>query len=191
MGPLTVEKKHHLLRLLAIRQLANLTTVHLETQNPRQGSHLFLPVYSFIVRWLLTTLHNRPLGHHDHSTLLIDIASVEPAENHVLIVLAPANARRLQLVGSFATDIYKPKDWLFLNSTFSRFESLTLSGCDNDPKVYAKRFCEYLFIFETLSIEFQFGENGKIHRFHTGLLPVYSSYVETYNGDRDAFTEAG
>ena len=42
-----------------------------------------------------------------------------------------------------------------------------------------------------LSAEPQFGENWKIHRFHTGLLPVYSSYVDIYNQNHDAFTEDG
>ena len=46
-------------------------------------------------------------------------------------------------------------------------------------------------MFEALSTEFHFGENWKIHRFHTGLLPVYSSYVETYNRYHEAFTEDG
>ena len=87
--------------------------------------------------------------------------------------------------------IYGSKDWEFLYLTFSRFESLTLSCCDNDPRVYVNRFSECLFMLNGLSAEPQFGENWKIHRFHTGLLPVYNRYVETYNQNHDAFTEDG
>ena len=83
---------------------------------------------------------------------------------------------------------YKPRGWVSLNSTFNRFESLTLSGCDNDPRVYVNRFYEWLLVFDALSTKFQFDENWKIHRFHKGLLPVYSSYVETYNQNHNAFT---
>lgn len=108
-GPLTLEKtKHRLIRLLAIRQLANLIAVHIEGPDLLQDSRCFPPLYYFIGRWLLTTLHNRPIWHYYDSALLIDIAFVKPAENHVLIVLAPANTRylrRLQLASSFAAEI--------------------------------------------------------------------------------------
>ena len=87
--------------------------------------------------------------------------------------------------------IYKSKDWGFLYLIFRRFESLSLSGCDNDPRVYVNRFFECLTILEGLSSEPQFGENWKTHRFHEGLLPVYSTYVQLYNQTHDAFTEDG
>ena len=87
--------------------------------------------------------------------------------------------------------IYKSKDWGFLYNIFRRFESLTFSGCDNDPDIYVNRFFECLSILDGLSAEPQFDENWMIHRFHEGLLPVYSTYVQTYNWTHDAFTEDG
>ena len=42
-----------------------------------------------------------------------------------------------------------------------------------------------------LSTESQFGENWKTHRFHEGLQPFYSTYVQTYNWTNDAFTKNG
>ena len=49
---------------------------------------------------------------------------------------------------------YKPKGTETLNSTFRRFESFTLSGCDNNPQVYVNRFHECLLIFDALSTKF-------------------------------------
>ena len=86
---------------------------------------------------------------------------------------------------------YKRRDWGFLYSTFSRFESLTLSGCNNDPEVYANRFWVCLDILEGLSTESQISENWMIYCFHKGLLPAYSTYVEIYDQTHDAFTEDG
>ena len=87
--------------------------------------------------------------------------------------------------------IYKCKDCGFLYLIFRRFESLSLSGCENDPEAYVNRFFECLSVLEGLSAEPQFGENWMIHRFHEGLPPVYSTYVQTYNWTHDAFTEDG
>jgi hypothetical protein len=69
--------------------------------------------------------------------------------------------------------------WNDLNLTFRKFENLTIATCDNDAPVYANKFQGVLREFKNLKLTLD--ETHKIYRFHSGLLPTYSSYVETYN----------
>ena len=82
---------------------------------------------------------------------------------------------------------YTPKGSGILNSTFRKFETLSVATRNHDAQAYINKFQSILRKFGNLSKRLVLDKNYKIYRFHSGLLPTYSSYVETYNQNHDAF----
>ena len=75
--------------------------------------------------------------------------------------------------------------------TFGKLDRVTLEGCGNDPEAYANKFIGVLRELETLSEKLHLDEDWKIYKFHSGLGPRYSSYVQHYHENHDAFDPAG
>ena len=85
----------------------------------------------------------------------------------------------------------KPRGSGILNSTIRKFESITLSGCNDDPQGYANLFKKVSREFRVLSTDFMFNQNWLIYHFHSGLGAVYSSYCEQYDQNHDPFDDDG
>ncbi|KAM0794265.1 hypothetical protein BDR22DRAFT_714159 [Usnea florida] len=85
----------------------------------------------------------------------------------------------------------KPRGSGILNSTFRKFESITLAGCDNDTQTYTNHFMKVLREFRDLSPKLAFNEVWLVYHFHAGLGPVYNSYCERYYQTHDPFDENG
>ena len=85
----------------------------------------------------------------------------------------------------------KPRGSGTANSTFKKFESLTLSGCNDDPQTYANTFKKVARDFQVLSPKLAFNEVWLIYHFHAGLGPVYNAYCEEYSQTHDSFDDNG
>ena len=88
---------------------------------------------------------------------------------------------------------FKPRGSGMLNSTFKKFESLTLASCDSDPQTYASKFVGVLREFKNFpgKLNCSTDENWKIYHFHKGLGPQYQAYCEQYSQNHDSFDEKG
>lgn len=85
----------------------------------------------------------------------------------------------------------KPRGSGILNSTFRKFESITLAGCDNNTQTYTNHFLKVLREFGDLSSDLHFNDNWLIYHFHSGLGSAYNAYCEQYYQTHDAFDDNG
>ena len=85
----------------------------------------------------------------------------------------------------------KPRGSSIANSTFKKFESLTLASCNDNPQLYANTFKKVAREFRVLSPKLTFSDVWLVYHFHAGLGPVYNSYCEQYSQNHDPFDDDG